>query len=266
MLGKVSVVTCALVLLISFSWSGAQAQGIVPSSNISGTLDTEVQVLRAQLEVMKQYDQRLLETVGWSLTIGITVLAAILGIGYLANIRIYENDKATLMRELSNYIDERRLAHEKRLEDVLESRISEIKGLLEERLVIQDQVVEGDIGAIEGKVNQLKIEIRGDLFVIRYDALLTEARLAVQINKPEKAVASYVAALDLIVREERSELYASPILKEISDALETYELSLYVTEVTELNRLLNKLSDDYQLQTGPIKDKLRNIPTKRVTY
>ena len=64
----------------------------------------EVIALRAQLELMHQYDQRLLSTVYWSLTVVVAlVLALITIIGFL-NLRVYERDKAALKQELVGLI------------------------------------------------------------------------------------------------------------------------------------------------------------------
>jgi hypothetical protein len=60
----------------------------------------EVIALRAQLETMRQYDQRLLETVYWSLGGMFTVVIVIVGVGWYTNFRLYERDKSALRQDL----------------------------------------------------------------------------------------------------------------------------------------------------------------------
>jgi hypothetical protein len=77
---------------------------VAPSQAVSEsnqpTASDEVIILRAQLETMRQYDQRLLETVYWSLaSIGAIVLL-IVGLGWYTNFRLYKREISDIKRDV----------------------------------------------------------------------------------------------------------------------------------------------------------------------
>ena len=94
------------MLLVVFAGSSALGQALplkTPSTsqerNQQQELKNQNDMLRAQLEVMKQYDQRLLNTVYWALGTLAAVAAALVGFGWFANFRVYERDKNALAQE-----------------------------------------------------------------------------------------------------------------------------------------------------------------------
>ncbi|MES2462056.1 MAG: hypothetical protein V4671_15840 [Armatimonadota bacterium] len=66
--------------------------------------DTEVAVLRAQLQTMKDYDGRLLGTVYWSLAGMFSVIFVVLGAGYFINFRSYERDREAIKDSILNEV------------------------------------------------------------------------------------------------------------------------------------------------------------------
>lgn len=78
----------------------AQSPSVTPTIQNQTQPDTEVAVLRAQLETMRQYDQRLLETVYWSLGGAGAIVLLVVGLGWYTNFRLHERDRAALKKEL----------------------------------------------------------------------------------------------------------------------------------------------------------------------
>ena len=63
-------------------------------------LSMEVIELRAQTKQMKEDNQRLLDTVHWSLGGLVTAVALVAGFGWFVNFRMYQRDKDALKKEL----------------------------------------------------------------------------------------------------------------------------------------------------------------------
>jgi hypothetical protein len=82
----------------------------------TGSSDSEVAALRAQIELMRQYDQRLVETVYWGLGTVITVAIALVGFGAFANFRLYDRDRAALQQELATALQREKDALAQELE------------------------------------------------------------------------------------------------------------------------------------------------------
>ena len=77
---------------------------IAPS--VSPTPNPEVIALRAQLEIMRQYDGRILSTVYWSLGVIATLVLLLAGYGWYTNYRVYERDKTAMQQDLQGYLQQ----------------------------------------------------------------------------------------------------------------------------------------------------------------
>lgn len=138
---SVAVVVTALIMLLVIPLFlqalGADislfAREPVPAVVINGngqgstSSDAEVAALRAQIELMRQYDQRLVETVYWGLGSIITVAIALVGFGAFANFRLYERDRLALHQELSTMVERARGSVEQVLSDQAAERYNEIE-------------------------------------------------------------------------------------------------------------------------------------------
>lgn len=81
----------------------------------------QVKLLKAEIEVIKSYQESLLLTVYWALGTLATIAAVLVGFGWFANFRIYERDKAALVQELRSVID----AELQKSKQAVESHIAE---------------------------------------------------------------------------------------------------------------------------------------------
>ena len=92
-------ITCLLLLTATITTAQTATNTTLQSEHRS---TTEIMVLRAQLDTMKDYDQRLLDTVHWSLGIVVATLAFLVGYNWYTNHRGIERDKAALKEELAS--------------------------------------------------------------------------------------------------------------------------------------------------------------------
>lgn len=96
-----------LTLIVSFSYDTCDSYSADNATVSSNTQSSgEALALRAQIEIMRQYDQRLLATVYWSLGVLATITIFLIGFGWFANFRLYERDKISLRQELMVFIQE----------------------------------------------------------------------------------------------------------------------------------------------------------------
>lgn len=96
-----------LTLIVCFSYDTCDSYSADNATVSSNTQSSgEALALRAQIEIMRQYDQRLLATVYWSLGVLATITILLIGFGWFANFRLYERDKIALRQELIVFIQE----------------------------------------------------------------------------------------------------------------------------------------------------------------
>lgn len=98
-----------LLLTTFISWMpSANAQSLVSKTNSSNLTKTDprVPILEAQLELMRQYDARLLSTVDGSINILLVLVALFVGANWVVNFFMYRRDKASLQQELRRLVQE----------------------------------------------------------------------------------------------------------------------------------------------------------------
>jgi len=109
----------------------------------------EILVLRAQLDTTRDFDQRLLGTVQWSLGIVVATLAVLVGYNWYTNHREIERDKAALKEELAvglkaldtsfrELIATKMIAAEKEFRAASESTTDALRDQVNKRFLAQD--------------------------------------------------------------------------------------------------------------------------------
>lgn len=76
------------------------AQARTPATATVAPSNTEVQILKAQLETIREYDQRLMNVVFWSLGGVFIVVVLIGGLNWFTNYRLYERERESLREYL----------------------------------------------------------------------------------------------------------------------------------------------------------------------
>lgn len=75
-----------------------------PSITPTPTPSEEVIALRAQLDIMRQYDDRLMQTVYWALATTGTLALLVVGLGWYTNFRLYKRDVVEVKKEILNAV------------------------------------------------------------------------------------------------------------------------------------------------------------------
>jgi len=97
-------------------------------------------LLRGQLDVMKQYHQGLLTTVYWALGGIVTLMGILVGFGWFANFRVYERDKNALAVELRG---------------VVAQELAKLASALEEKMAAQSRELDKTTADVFGRLTKL---------------------------------------------------------------------------------------------------------------
>jgi len=179
------------VILLGFASGLNAAPSAKPDSATTqaAQAEREIAVLRGQLETMRQYDQRLLTTVYWSLGGLLTVAVLLIGFGWYANFRVYERDKAALSDAL-------RLDFENKVSIIQK----ELQATTAEGI---DRAEKAAVSAAESAARALRSELSNQLsrvnktiHKIQYDLLRREAEEWIQKKVPKNVLRTYGQMLD----------------------------------------------------------------------
>ncbi|HEU4594887.1 MAG TPA: hypothetical protein VFS10_06935 [Pyrinomonadaceae bacterium] len=131
-----TIASILLALTITASLNAqAKSSSLEPTPNPVPTVSNdEVIALRAQLETMRQYDQRLLETVYWALSATGGIVLLIIGLGWYTNFRLYKRDVVDLKREIQSSLRNEMVAEARRAAD---SAMSDFKRIQYQTLKLE---------------------------------------------------------------------------------------------------------------------------------
>lgn len=158
------------LLLLLMSSYAVFAEPMLPSElQVAGmeALQEQNNLLRAQLEAVESYQDRLLATVYWALGTLATIATLLVGFGWFANFRIYERDKDALANLIESSLTQESKALERLVNEKEEHMHSALKGLVNEKL---DAAVE----PISYRVRNLEIDLKRDFAMISAEVLEIE--------------------------------------------------------------------------------------------
>lgn len=93
------IVASSLLWVTLVSYAQAQAPGPISSPTPPTQNNEEAIALKAQVELMRHYDQRLLNTVYWALGGMGAVVLLVVGLGWYTNFRLYKRDVEDLKKD-----------------------------------------------------------------------------------------------------------------------------------------------------------------------
>lgn len=218
-----------------------------PTLGANPTEDPEVVALKAQLEVMREYDGRLLETVYWALGTTVVILLGLAVFGWYTNFRVYERDKEAMREDLQLFVREELSKIRKSLQDEANQRYQDAinsaqKATKAEVVPLMRQVV--DLGKL--------------IFEIRYRMAIEEAKRQEEKSKLT-ALDYYVLAIEL-TQEFPPTYYIEP-LKGLQQLLENWKEPLppppIINRVTDA---LSKIPKEFKADVEAIQQRLQYRP------
>lgn len=148
--------------------------------------NTKVEVLQAQLETMRSYDQRLLETVYWALGLVGTITIGLIAINWFSNRELYNRDKEAIKEELNNKIQQELLAEKNRQHDEITKMFSgeqeKIAVLANTNDVLIENKIKEHLDPIDSQIKSLESNLKSShknlilkLHLLEVDILEIEA-------------------------------------------------------------------------------------------
>ena len=245
------IILLFFVLLLSQTVGTANAQTSSPTPTIVASpmptntpkVDDEVIVLRAQLETMQQYDQKLLATVYWSLGTIVALAALLIGFGWYVNLRVYEKDKDVMKDELRNFLRTELVASSKIFEKQIDEKI-------EKALKDYQENIKSSLAKVQTRISSIDETITR----IEYKRLQDEAKTEIK----SIAFSRYVDMIELSHNlPSYWDFYYSEPLENILSLLKEGVIP-DPEDVKNLNKALSKVPEGYAMDVESIRQLVRN--------
>jgi len=286
--GREFLLASCFLLALSGAPVAAQSPQAAPVEEEQAQSRTQVEVLEAQLETMRQYDQRLLETVYWALGVVATISLAIVALNFFN----YRHDKNALSKDLE---ETRKNLHQEvqteiaalaqRQQSLLQEQLEEIRQALLSDLDQRGEKLKDDLRRdIEGlrndlhrQVEDLKSETNGRFEGSRIfnESQFDKATSEITYNKlfiyevqseVERIQENYIAAFQSSFRAAKlahelgRDFFISENLNNMKRYLEECKV-MHSGSISEIVDFLNQLPSKYSTEAEYFKKILKNIET-----
>ena len=150
------IVPLSAYAAVNVTTENSEISEVSPST---GNAIDELKFLRAQLEIRREHQADLLQTVYWALGGVFLLVSLLVGFGWFGNFKVYERDKQSLKEEM--HAEAKKKSVELRGE--LDDAIKEIRDGVDE--AISDQVdtrfisIERRISLVESRVLQIELDL-----------------------------------------------------------------------------------------------------------
>ena len=227
-------------LLIFLAWSVlALGQPKPPPSTapaqVQSPATTEVQVLKAQIETMRSYQDQFISVITWSLGAVLTIAFGLAAYNWYSSKLSYERDIQALRQEnkalhaeLTALLKSETEQAAKRLLDELASKQAEIQAALTK--------------AFDSKLSDIKDEVLD----LEYNFTEDEAENALKEKSYAWAIYKYCRLLEISVRQSSDYYQVGEILDRIGKVLDNPATSLSSDNVIDAVEKLRRLPKRYQ--------------------
>ena len=232
-------VVAAICTATFYASAAAPSASTAASQAAPGEQLSQVELLKAQLEVTRTYHSSLLDTVYWALGTVFVMVTLLVGFGWFANFRVYERDKDVLRRELEAENEK----NKKKLETFLDQRLVQVSADVETAQAQRMETLEALNTVLSRRLND-------------HLAMLERERIRQTIKLSPSASYSLESALRLLEKC----IDQSP--DEIPDVLHLILKKLdeggkfTARAITDVNSALDKLPQQYKTLSDKLRTKL----------
>jgi hypothetical protein len=223
------------------------APEVVTSVATAPAQEIDVAVLQAQLETIREYNDRLLSTVHWSLGTVAGVAVLLVGFSWFTNNRSYERDKEALNKELTGVI-----------KSEISDQTHELRGEIFE---LMKSTAQREVALVTIDMENLRQEFKhweSDFLDLRYDSAKLNALYWELRGNPGAALTQYIRMLKMTTHLE-SDHYVNTALRGITESLKK-EAGILSYEVPAINERLDALPNKFSTDIGIIKELLKTSP------
>jgi hypothetical protein len=249
-LGRILLPALGLVLGIVIGMAlsglifGASRSSPLPQSLTPGQPSAEVLALRAQLQTMREYDQRIIGVVYWGLGTAAALVVAftviLIGFNWFSNVRLIDRDKADLREELQVLVEQQ-----------FTKRRDEIVAAAASANAAEISKVRGEVATVSSQFRAMHRRV----LELQYDWERRRAK-GWETGKPvpilENAITANVRAA-LIALELERDSWVEDTLEDIERLLAAKTGSPSPNTAARVAELLSKLAPEY----GPIAGRIK---------
>jgi hypothetical protein len=209
----------------------------------------DVTVLKAQLSLMREFNQNILSTVYWSLGTIVLIVILLVSFSWFTNYRMYERELAALRQELIGLLDKQMAAFSSEFN---QKSIDKFTDISERSIEAVHSVTKQIVTPLQGKIAQCT----QDISQLQYNALNVEARYwefkGVKGNQASQYIRMLRAAIEMKNEFNIAECMGT-LLKLIEDGAPVFE-----NEITAIVGLLNTLEPKYSTHAEALRNALKN--------
>jgi len=228
----------------------------------------EVIALKSQIDIMREYDQKLLTTVYWSLTTVAGLALVLVGFSWFTNWRVYERDKVALQEDMEAKLIIRFSALKTEFEGAHATMLKELISRLDGKISSSTKVVEGKFETMASSLKQIETAMEANFkqvnnantelhLQMQYDVLQAEARYWELKEVPGNELNYYREMLGIALKL-GSEIKISTSLARQITLMKSGTLPFwgYVPDIIDA---LNKLPAKYASQRDAIVELLKGV-------
>lgn len=243
-----------LIIIVVFFIDPLLSQEIVSSDSVHAD-----ELLLREIEVMKQYDQDLLETVYWSLGALLTIAVLLIGFGWFANFKVYERDKESIRRDLNSFIQSEFKSIQNSVESKIKSEFESVESKISElSLSVFDENIK-DVNGLIGNNSRNIDSIKTDIVKFKYELLEIEAKSYQEKGSLTNAFRSQSRIIPIVLNTSYSWQVSFTLDKMQSllvEMIEKKEVYLDADDIHAVTKILDSIEDEHEITVRGIKELL----------
>jgi hypothetical protein len=226
--------------------SSPQVQVSAPASSSAQEV-----ALKAELQLVRDYDQRMQNTVYWSLGVVVLVTVLLAGFSWYTNFRIYERDLASLRDQITIAVEKQSLDASEKLRTQISARLEAISSQQQsfsESLLKQLDGIRTKFRSVAEELNRATVR---DLLRVKLD--LHEIQLEAQEKQsPSILVSTHIKILGLGLQLNDQYVFSRALVSIEKQLKAGGKLTAH--EITNLSNLLDQLPKEFMGNAQAIRD------------
>ncbi|MBO7747366.1 hypothetical protein I8J29_24580 [Paenibacillus sp. MWE-103] len=257
------ILTSAVLILMFAIFSnivGAAAATKVPidvnSSNSAKAGLTEAEAYKMLYEAQVDANEKILNTVYWSLGLAITLITFLLGANLFNNIRAKKNETELLSSQFTNQLEEIKLTF---LSDIKDASMKNIETAVSQKFAIVDtklSVISSGLISTKEAGESLESDIKNNYFVLSGRINQLEGLHWKSKGVMNNVVTCYVDGVEEILKGGG---HAKPLLSELITIMNENQIGFYLSIQSAILRIIKMLSakEEYSVQLEQLKEILQ---------